>query len=49
MELQIPHNKALQTDKVAVSHLLQRAQKVRHNNFAVEQRRYAILRVQVRL
>lgn len=34
-------NKAFQTDKVAVSHLLQRAQKLRHSNFAAEQRRYA--------
>ena len=32
-------NKALQTDKVAVSHLLQNAQKLRHSNFAAEQRR----------
>ena len=34
-------NKALQTDEIAVSHLLQTAQKLRHNNFAAEQRRYA--------
>ena len=34
-------NKAFQTDKAAVSHLLQRAQELRHNNFAPEQRRYA--------
>lgn len=33
-------NKAFQRDKVAVSHLLQKAQKLRHNNFAPEQRRY---------
>ena len=33
------HNKAFQTDKVAVSHLLQKAQKLRHSNFAAEQRR----------
>src|SRR5690554_1154426 len=33
-------NKAFQTDKVAVSHLLQKAQKPRHANFAAEQRRY---------
>jgi hypothetical protein len=32
-------NKAFQTDKIAVSHLLQKAQKLRHNNFAAEQRR----------
>jgi hypothetical protein len=32
-------NKAFQTDKVALSHLLQTAQKLRHNNFAAEQRR----------
>jgi hypothetical protein len=32
-------NKAFQTDKVAVSHLLQKAQKLRHNKFAAEQRR----------
>jgi hypothetical protein len=32
-------NKAFQTDEVAVSHLLQKAQKLRHNNFAAEQRR----------
>jgi hypothetical protein len=30
-------NKAFQTDKIAVSHLLQKAQKLRHNNFAAEQ------------
>jgi hypothetical protein len=35
-----PHNKAFQTDKVAVSHLLQKAQKLRHDNFAAKQRRY---------
>lgn len=34
-------NKAFQTDEFAVSHLLQKAQKLRHNNFAAEQRRYA--------
>jgi len=33
-------NKAFQRDKVAVSHLLQKAQKLRHSNFAPEQRRY---------
>jgi hypothetical protein len=32
-------NKAFQTDEFAVSHLLQKAQKLRHNNFAAEQRR----------
>jgi hypothetical protein len=32
-------NKAFQTDEFVVSHLLQRAQKLRHYNFAVEQRR----------
>lgn len=32
-------NKAFQTDEVAVSHLLLKAQKLRHNNFAAEQRR----------
>src|SRR5690606_3746510 len=32
-------NNSLQTDKVAVSHLLRRAQKLRHNNFAAEQGR----------
>jgi hypothetical protein len=31
-----------QTDEVAVSHLLQKAQKLRHDNFAAEQRRYAL-------
>jgi len=34
-----PPNKAFQMDKIAVTHLLQRAQKLRHNNFAREQRR----------
>lgn len=33
-----PPNKAFQTDEVAVPHLLQKAQKLRHNNFAAEQR-----------
>jgi hypothetical protein len=33
-------NKAFQRDEVAVSHLLQKAQKLRHSNFAPEQRRY---------
>jgi hypothetical protein len=32
-------NKAFQRDEVAVSHLLQKAQKLRHSNFAPEQRR----------
>jgi hypothetical protein len=32
-------NKAFQTDEIAVSHLLQKAQKLRHSNFAAEQRR----------
>lgn len=32
-------NKAFQTDEFAVSHLLQRVQKLRHNKFAAEQRR----------
>jgi len=32
-------NKAFQMEKVTVSHLLQKAQKLRHGNFAVEQRR----------
>jgi hypothetical protein len=39
----VPPNKTFQTDKVAVSHLLQKAQKLRHNNFAAEQRRYALV------
>lgn len=34
-------NKAFQRDAIAVSHLLQRAQKLRHGNCAPEQRRYA--------
>jgi hypothetical protein len=34
-----PYNKAFQTDEFAMSHLLQKAQKLRHGNFAVEQRR----------
>jgi hypothetical protein len=38
MEL-VPYNKAFQTDEIAVSHLLQKAQKLRYNNFAAEQRR----------
>lgn len=37
-EIEMP-NKAFQLDKVAVSHLLQKAQKLRHSNFAPEQRR----------
>jgi hypothetical protein len=37
-------NKAFQADKIAVSHLLQKAQKLRHINFAAEQRRYAASR-----
>jgi hypothetical protein len=36
-------NKAFLRDKVAVSHLLQKAQKLRHNSFAAEQRRYALV------
>jgi len=36
---QLTHNKAFQADEFAESHLLQRAQKLRHNNFAAEQRR----------
>lgn len=32
-------NKAFQTDEIAVSHLLQNTQELRHGNFAVEQRR----------
>ena len=40
-------NKAFQTDKVVVSHLLQMAQKMRHNNFAAEQRRYCALSVTI--
>jgi len=32
-------NKAFQTDEIAVSQLLQKAQKLRHDNFAAEQRR----------
>jgi hypothetical protein len=35
----VEHNKAFQTDEIAVSHLLQKAQKLRHDNFAAEQRR----------
>jgi hypothetical protein len=38
MYLEAP-NKAFQRDEIAVSHLLQKAQKLRHNNFAPEQRR----------
>jgi len=38
-------NKAFQTDKVAVSHLLLRTQKLRHSNFAAEQRRYVYSRL----
>jgi hypothetical protein len=34
-------NKAFQGDAIAVSHLLQKAQKLRHGNSAPEQRRYA--------
>ena len=33
------HNKAFERDKVAVSQLLQKAQKLRHSKFAPEQRR----------
>ena len=33
------HNKAFQRDAIAVSHLLQKAQKLRHGNSAPEQRR----------
>lgn len=32
-------NKAFQLDKIAVTYLLQKAQKLRHGNFALEQRR----------
>lgn len=32
-------NKAFQTDEFAVSNLLQKAQKLRHRNFAAGQRR----------
>jgi hypothetical protein len=35
----LPVNKAFHTDKIAVSHLLQKAQKLRHGNFAGEQDR----------
>ena len=35
-------NKAFQTDEVVVSHLLQKTQKLRHGNFAAEQRRYVL-------
>jgi hypothetical protein len=37
----LPVNKAFQRDKVAVSQLLHKTQKLRHGNFAPEQRRYA--------
>jgi hypothetical protein len=37
----LPVNKAFQRDKFAVSHLLQKAQKLRHGKFAAEQNRYA--------
>jgi hypothetical protein len=35
----MPPNKAFQRDAIGVSHLLQKAQKLRHSNFAREQRR----------
>jgi hypothetical protein len=35
----VPPNKGFHTDKVAVPHLLQKAQKLRHKNFAAEQQR----------
>ena len=35
----LPVNKSFQRDEFVVSHLLQRAQKLRHNNFAPEQGR----------
>ena len=35
----LPVNKAFHTDEMAVSHLLQKAQKLRHGNFAGEQDR----------
>jgi hypothetical protein len=35
----LPVNKAFQRDKFAVSHLLQKAQKLRHGKFAAEQNR----------
>ena len=35
----MPANKAFQRDQVAVSHLLQKAQKMRHDNLAPEQGR----------
>lgn len=34
-------NKAFQRDAIAVSHLLQNTQKMRHSNSAPEQQRYA--------
>lgn len=36
----VPPNTAFQRGKLAVSHLLQAAQKLRHDNFAPEQRHY---------
>ena len=44
VQQEYPPNKAFQRDKVAMSHLLQRAQKLRHANFGPEQWRYAASR-----
>jgi hypothetical protein len=41
MAEQVMPNKAFQTDELAMSHLLQKTQKLRHGNFAAEQRRLA--------
>ena len=41
INLEVAANKAFQMDAIAVSHLLQKAQKLRHGNSAPEQRRYA--------
>ena len=39
VQQEYPPNKAFQRDATAVSHLLQKAQKLRHGNCAPEQRR----------
>ena len=38
--VRVTHNKSFQRDQAAVSHLLQKAQKLRHENLAPEQGRY---------
>ena len=47
MKSRFATDKAFQTDEFAVSHLLQKVQKLRHDNFAVEQRRYESSRQQL--